>query len=83
MENKIKLLIVEDEALIAENIRFMVEDLGFEVVDICHNYENAFNSLIKNSFDIALLDINLGGEKTGFDVAIQINKILPRKPIIF
>ena len=59
MNDKIKILIVEDEALIAESIRLMVEDLGYEVAGVCYSYAEAEKMLQQITVDVVLLDINL------------------------
>ncbi len=59
MSDKIKVLVVEDEAIIAENLKLSLEDLGFDVVDTCYTYDEAINAMDNLKFDLALLDINL------------------------
>ena len=59
MNEKIRVLLVEDEALIAENLRLMVEDLGYEVADLCYSYAEAEQALQTVAADVVLLDINL------------------------
>lgn len=76
MHNKIKILIVEDEAIIAENLRFSLEDLGYEVAATCYTYREAVDALTTQVFDLAMLDINLGEEQeelNGFSLAKYIN----------
>ncbi len=63
MEPKIKILIVEDEALIAENLRFTLEDLGYEVTDTCYTFSEAKQAIESNLADLAMLDINLGSNE--------------------
>ncbi len=70
---KIKVLIVEDEILVAEDISGDLENDGFEVTDIAMSGEEAFNSLEKTSAHIVLMDINIKGEVDGIETAEQIN----------
>jgi two-component system response regulator LytT len=70
----IKILIVEDEIIIAEDLKSILEDYGYECAGIALNYTEAINVLEKTEVDIALLDINLGGRKTGIDVAGYIRE---------
>ncbi|MGB0849815.1 MAG: LytR/AlgR family response regulator transcription factor [Bacteroidia bacterium] len=69
-----RILIVEDELIIAEVLKDMLTSLGYTVVAIAKNYDRAISQLKKHSeIDLALLDINLGGENTGIDVGEVIN----------
>ena len=69
-----KILIVEDEALIADNLAATIEELNYEVTDICSNAEDALKSIKKNTPEICLLDVNIEGEIDGIDLAEIIHK---------
>jgi CheY-like chemotaxis protein len=59
-----RILIIEDEAMIALHMRSVLEGLGWVVVDVAMTSARAL-ALIevdKPSFDAATLDLNLGGE---------------------
>jgi CheY-like chemotaxis protein len=58
-----KILIVEDEALIAMLLEEYVEGFGCQVVGIGTNVQQALKCAEELDFDIALLDVNLGGQK--------------------
>ncbi len=70
----IKILVVEDELIIALNITDSLEQLGYKVVKCVSTYENAIQYLKECRPDIAILDIKLKGKKTGIDVAEYINE---------
>jgi DNA-binding NarL/FixJ family response regulator len=70
----IKILIVEDEPLIAKNIGMYLNNNDFEVASIAYDPDEALYQLRKNQPDFAILDINLESEKDGIDVADYINK---------
>lgn len=72
--NPVRILIVEDEPLIAEDIAFNLRDLGYTVSGIAHNYHQAIDKLKEQSVDFAILDINLEGEYTGIELAQVINE---------
>lgn len=80
--DKIRILIVEDELIIAEDMRLMLENLDYEVIDIASNYREAENSAKKNNFDLALIDINLNGNKDGITFAEFLNKYF-KVPFVF
>ena len=80
--SKIRILIVEDEWVIAEDIASMLRRLGYEVAGIAKNYTTAIEKLETTEIDIALLDIVLAGSKDG----VEIGKVIKEKydlPFIF
>jgi len=64
----LKILIVEDEMIIAEDMKEMLMELGYTVNAIANNYEDALISLKNNPIDVALVDINLNDKKDGIDL---------------
>lgn len=73
MNSSTKIFIVEDDPLIAEDIKLMLEDLGYEVVGKAFNAEAALSKIKTTSPNLLLLDIELAGEMTGIDLADIIN----------
>ena len=74
---KISVLVVEDEALIAENLRLTLEDLGYGVPATCYTFAEAQQALAAPAPvpDLVLLDINLGHTdpaRTGLALARQL-----------
>jgi len=65
----IKLLIVEDEAIIAEDISAICSYFGYDVIDTAHSAGHALNIIDSQSLDLVLLDINLQDEVDGIDIA--------------
>lgn len=72
--NNIKILIIEDETIVALDIKRIVKSLGYEVTDTVTNFESAINSVEKNRPDIILSDINLNSDKNGIDIIETIQK---------
>lgn len=70
----INVLIVEDERLIARNLKNIVEGLGlgFNVIEIVDNYEGAVHALKTYQLNLALLDISIQSDKNGIDIAQYI-----------
>jgi PAS domain S-box-containing protein len=64
-----KLLIVEDEAIVAEDLSHKVRVLGYEVIGIASSAEEATARVRESSADIVLLDIHLEGHLDGVDIA--------------
>lgn len=69
---KKKVLIVEDEFIVANNLRQVLQRFGYEVSGIAVSAEEAEVYLQKEKPDIALLDIRLEGELSGIDIARKL-----------
>jgi CheY-like chemotaxis protein len=80
--SKPKVLIVEDEVIIAWSLRRMLESLESEVVSIAANADKAVEEARAAAPDLILMDIALKGKKTGIDAAMEIRRF-SRVPIIF
>ncbi len=75
MKNKVKILIVEDEPLIADDIAFLLEDEGYDVVGKAIDTQEAVSIIESKQPDIILLDISLeNDDEDGIDLANKINK---------
>lgn len=70
--SKPSILIVEDEALIADDMAEILEMHGFIVSDIVDEAVDALSSVEKNNPDMALLDINIKGEEDGISLASRL-----------
>lgn len=73
MKTKINLLIVEDNVIIADDLQYTLESLGYNVLGSVISYKDAVDFLQKTNVDLVFLDISLSSEKTGIDVAEYIN----------
>lgn len=71
-ENKI--LVVEDEAVIAAEIKYTLEKLGYRVAAIASTGEDALEFLQHEVVDLVLMDIMLAGEMDGVQAAEKIGK---------
>jgi two-component system cell cycle sensor histidine kinase/response regulator CckA len=67
-----RILIVEDEGVIAQNLSLDLEDLGYEIAGILSSGELAIEFVRKDRPDLLLMDIALKGKLDGIDA---INKI--------
>lgn len=70
----IKVLIVEDEPLIARNIAMYLRNHDYEVSGIAHDPEEALFQLKRAQPDFVLLDINLEAEQDGIHLGEYINR---------
>jgi DNA-binding LytR/AlgR family response regulator len=82
MENLVKILVVEDEMIIAAKIAMQLTNLGYEVTGILPRGEEAISQLEDNRPDIILLDINLKGKIDGIETAKKIH-LVADIPIIY
>lgn len=77
-----KVLIVEDEMIIAANISLQLTTLGYEVTGIIPRGEEVLLHVRGNQPDLILLDINLKGERDGVEIATLLQKEF-KIPIIY
>ena len=78
----ISILIIEDEAIVAQDIEAILIDLGYKVAGIIHRSDKAIDYLSFHSPDLVLCDISIKGEKDGIEVA-QIVREKKNIPFIF
>ena len=76
---KIKILIVEDESIVALDIKRILTTLQYEVTNMASDYFSAIKSVQENRPDIILMDVNLGKGKDGIQTVkeIQLNYDIP------
>lgn len=77
-----KILIVEDELIISEMLKEIINDCGCNVVAQARDFSEALIELVKHPIDIAFLDINLGNGKNGIQLAEHI-KVKYDIPFVF
>ncbi len=76
-------LIVEDQLVIAEDIRQAVEGMGHQVCGIAISYEEGVGLVQRHQPDLVILDIKLQGKKSGIDLAYVILKKYPTTSFIY
>ena len=69
-----RILIVEDEAIVAMEIETTLRKLGYRIAGKTRNGDEALDLLAARSIDLALLDINLRGSRDGIDLAGLIRR---------
>ncbi|GMQ25464.1 hypothetical protein Aoki45_21460 [Algoriphagus sp. oki45] len=74
MSEKTRILIVEDDMIIAANISLQLSKLGYEVTGIESRGEDAINHALQNRPDIILMDIQLKGGINGIEAAKEIQE---------
>ncbi|WP_203258460.1 sigma-54-dependent transcriptional regulator [Hyunsoonleella ulvae] len=69
-----KVLIVEDEFIIAQDLRGIVSGLGYAVMGMAKSAKEAIAKIENERPDLVLLDINLIGDVKGTDLAITLKE---------
>jgi len=70
--DKPKILIVEDESIIAMDLKMKLEQQGYNVVSTASSADDAVHATKKYKPELILMDILLKGEKTGIEATEQI-----------
>ena len=80
--NKTKVLIVEDESIVALDIKNTLQRFNYNVSNCVTNYDDAIKSVRYDRPDIILMDINLGKSKDGIEIVEEI-QTFENIPIIY
>jgi PAS domain S-box-containing protein/putative nucleotidyltransferase with HDIG domain len=77
--SKVKIMVVEDEAIVAEDIKHMLLSLDYDVPALAASGDEAITKIKETSPQLVLMDIMLKGDKDGVSVAehIQYNYGIP------
>jgi DNA-binding LytR/AlgR family response regulator len=82
MNQKTRILIVEDDMIIAANIGLQLTNLGYEVTGLESRGEEAVHHALENKPDMILMDIQLKGKINGIETAKTIQQYIDI-PIIY
>ena len=74
MEKPKRILIVEDDPLIAEDISESLKEIGYDIAGMAYDADEALSLVDSLKPDIAILDINLDSDKDGIEIADYIQK---------
>lgn len=69
-----RILIIEDEALVAMELRFVLEDLGYTVVGTAADARAARSIAREAEVDLALVDIHLSDGPTGIELGRELGQ---------
>ena len=69
-----RILIIEDEALVALELQFVLEDLGHEVVGVAADSRQAEDIIKTADVDLALVDIHLSDGPTGIELGRHLGQ---------
>lgn len=79
-ESMIRILVVEDDKLLLNTLKFDLESEGFEIIS-ASSYNEGLESIQNKTFDLAILDINLP-DGDGFNICKEI-KASSNIPVVF
>jgi two-component system response regulator LytT len=74
LDQTVRILIVEDNVIIADDMQSMLEEIGYEIVSSVMAFEQAVKVLAENEVDLVLIDIVLASDKTGIDLGKHIRE---------
>jgi DNA-binding response OmpR family regulator len=77
-----RILVVEDEAIIANSLKICLEEHGYHVLDIVSTGDDAIVSAKDDNPDIVLMDVRLRGALNGYETVIQI-RLHSTVPVIY
>lgn len=79
-----KVLIVEDERLVLEDLASTLNAHGFEISGKCESGRKSIDLAKRNPPDVILMDVKIQGDLNGIETAIVIQGELDRSiPVIF
>src|SRR5659263_723984 len=79
---KNKIMVVEDESIVAEHIRKSLENMGHSVTSVASSGEKAIKDAKDKTPDLVLMDIVLDGELDGIETAKLIRSLF-NIPVVF
>ena len=83
MSRPLRILIVDDEFLIADYIASVVEEAGHTVVGTAASADEAMRLLIEEKPDVAILDIKIDGDRDGIELATEMQAAGLEVPHVF
>jgi 1,2-diacylglycerol 3-beta-glucosyltransferase len=69
-----RILIVEDEAITALDLKYSLEELGYEIIDTVDTGQAAIDTAAEKTPDVVLMDIKLKGDMEGIEAAAVISQ---------
>ena len=79
--NSLHIFIVEDDMSAALDVEMLLTDMGYENITAFNNGPAALQAILEHHPDLVIMDIGLGGELTGLDIAQQVRHL--EIPVIF
>jgi two-component system, response regulator PdtaR len=71
-----RILVVEDDFLVADQMESVLENAGFIVAGVVTSAEEAIKAAGDQKIDLAIMDIRLSGKRDGIDAALELYRTL-------
>lgn len=78
----LNILLIEDEFIIAKDIKVLLSKNNFAFVDYARNYEEALDLFLNKTYDLIISDINLNDKKDGIEIITEFSKI-KKVPVVY
>jgi CheY-like chemotaxis protein len=81
---KERIFIVEDEKIVAEDLKYRLENNGYWVVGTASSSHAALQQIKATTPDLVLMDVNIQGDLNGIEVAIIMQSFAEKPiPVVF
>lgn len=81
-KSTVSVLIVEDEGIVAMDLRLRLEEMGYQVIGTASTGENAVSLVLAHQPDVVLMDLHLQTDMTGMEAA-RIIEMKTEIPVVF
>ena len=78
----LKILLIEDEFIIAKDVKTLLMKNDFATVDIAKNYDQAIFFYKENKYYLIISDINLNADKDGINIISEFSKV-KKTPVVY
>jgi len=78
----LKILLIEDEFIIAKDIKILLGKNSYALVDNARNFKTALELFAKNTYDLIISDIQLNDIKDGIEIITEFSKI-KKVPVVY
>ena len=78
----LKILLIEDEFIIAKDVKTQLEKNDFASVNIAKNYSTSLNLFNQNAYDLIISDINLNDSIDGIEIITKFSNI-KKTPVVY
>lgn len=77
------ILIVEDEQITALELKSMLKDLGYNVLNLEEKGNRALEAMERTDIDLVLMDIRLPGDLSGIETTAKIKERFSDTPVLY
>ena len=70
----VRIMVLDDEPLIAMTTEQVIRDMGYDHVDVFCRLDEAEEALKEQTYDLAILDVNVGRDSTSLELARAMKK---------